>query len=185
MTRLIAAAAALLLTLTLSACGEDDQTARETGTDAAQGGHDMAGMGLALAASAAAREHLRAEVAAQFAAFGATGLVCDHLSAHKHFHLHPIIARTAIRAAREATLLVVGAMPSEQASSKLPKYSSTSADSFNADSGCEVMTIIGSLAPSIRSVRDTSSTISRVRPLLVSTSSTSSLSASSSGRLVV
>ena len=43
---------------------------------------DMAGVGLALAASAAAREQLRAEVAAQIGAFRATGLVCDHLNAH-------------------------------------------------------------------------------------------------------
>ena len=56
---------------------------------------DMAGLGLALAASRAARAQLRAEIAAQFAAFRATGLACDHLNAHKHFHLHPVIAGIA------------------------------------------------------------------------------------------
>jgi hopanoid biosynthesis associated protein HpnK len=56
---------------------------------------DMAGLGLTLAISAAARAQLRAEVAAQFAAFRATGLPCDHLNAHKHYHLHPIIAAVA------------------------------------------------------------------------------------------
>ncbi len=43
MTRLFAAAAALLLTLTLAACGGDDENA--VGTDTSQAGHDMAGMG--------------------------------------------------------------------------------------------------------------------------------------------
>lgn len=68
---------------------------------------DMAGVGLALAASAAARAQLRAEVAAQAAAFRATGLACDHLNAHKHFHMHPVIAAAAFRAAREAGVCAV------------------------------------------------------------------------------
>jgi hopanoid biosynthesis associated protein HpnK len=56
---------------------------------------DMAGLGLTLAISRAARAELRAEIAAQFAAFAATGLPCDHLNAHKHFYLHPVIAAYA------------------------------------------------------------------------------------------
>ncbi len=68
---------------------------------------DMAGLGLALAASAAARAQLRAEVAAQLAAFRATGLPCDHLNAHRHFHLHPVIAAIAFRAAAEAGIRAV------------------------------------------------------------------------------
>ncbi|WP_206664782.1 hopanoid biosynthesis-associated protein HpnK [Dankookia rubra] len=60
---------------------------------------DMAGLGLALATSRAARAQLRAEIAAQFAAFRATGLACDHLNAHKHYHLHPVIAAIAFREA--------------------------------------------------------------------------------------
>lgn len=67
----------------------------------------MAGMGLALAASAPARAQLRAEVAAQVAAFRATGLGCDHLNAHKHFHMHPVIAAVAFRAARDAGIRAV------------------------------------------------------------------------------
>jgi len=63
---------------------------------------DMAGLGLTLALSATARAQLRAEIAAQIAAFRATGLPCDHINAHKHFHMHPIIAATAFRAARAA-----------------------------------------------------------------------------------
>ncbi len=60
---------------------------------------DMAGLGLTLALSPAARAQLRAEIAAQFAAFAGTGLPCDHLNAHKHYHLHPIIAAIAFREA--------------------------------------------------------------------------------------
>ena len=81
---------------------------------------DMAGLGLLLATSRAARAELRAEIAAQFAAFRATGLACDHLNAHKHYHLHPVIAaiafaeaaRHGIRAVRipwEPPALVPGA----------------------------------------------------------------------------
>jgi len=81
---------------------------------------DMAGLGLTLATSAAARAQLRAEIAAQCDAFAATGLACDHLNAHKHYHLHPVIAaaafaeaaRRGIRAVRipwEPPALVAGA----------------------------------------------------------------------------
>ena len=62
---------------------------------------DMVGLGIALAASTAARAQLRAEVEAQFSVFRETGLACDHLNAHKHFHMHPVIAAIAFRAARE------------------------------------------------------------------------------------
>ena len=38
------------------------------------------------------RRQLAAEIAAQFEAFAATGLPLDHVNAHKHFHLHPVVA---------------------------------------------------------------------------------------------
>ena len=63
---------------------------------------DMAGMGLTLAISREARAELAAEVAAQMARFAATGLACDHVNAHKHYHLHPGIAAALIRTAAEA-----------------------------------------------------------------------------------
>ena len=44
-----------------------------------------------------ARRQLAAEIAAQFAAFAATGLPLDHVNAHKHFHLHPVIAGLILR----------------------------------------------------------------------------------------
>lgn len=52
---------------------------------------------LAIAASASARAQLAAEIEAQFAAFAATGLPLDHVNAHKHFHLHPMIASAIMR----------------------------------------------------------------------------------------
>lgn len=60
--------------------------------------HDsMLRTALAIAASASARRQLAAEIEAQFAAFAATGLALDHVNAHKHFHLHPMIASAILR----------------------------------------------------------------------------------------
>jgi hopanoid biosynthesis associated protein HpnK len=63
---------------------------------------DMAGLGLTLAVSREARAEMAAEIAAQFARFAETGLRADHINAHKHFHLHPLIGAAALRAARAA-----------------------------------------------------------------------------------
>ena len=46
------------------------------------------------------RRQLAAEIEAQFAAFAATGLTLDHVNAHKHFHLHPVVASEIIRIGR-------------------------------------------------------------------------------------
>jgi chitin disaccharide deacetylase len=46
------------------------------------------------------RRQLAAEIEAQFKAFAATGLVLDHVNAHKHFHLHPTIAGLIVRIGR-------------------------------------------------------------------------------------
>lgn len=60
--------------------------------------HDsMLRTALAIAASPAARAQLAAEIEAQFQAFAATGLPLDHVNAHKHFHLHPMIAGAILR----------------------------------------------------------------------------------------
>jgi hopanoid biosynthesis associated protein HpnK len=53
---------------------------------------DMARLGLDIALRRDLRRQLRAEVEAQFEAYRATGLALDHANAHKHFHLHPMIA---------------------------------------------------------------------------------------------
>lgn len=52
---------------------------------------------LAIAASASTRAQLHAEIEAQFEAFAATGLSLDHVNAHKHFHLHPMIASAILK----------------------------------------------------------------------------------------
>ena len=47
------------------------------------------------------RRQLEAEIRAQFAAFARTGLVLDHVNAHKHFHLHPTLLGMIVRVGRE------------------------------------------------------------------------------------
>ncbi len=61
---------------------------------------DMGRIGLDLARSARARRQLGAEIAAQFEAYRATGLPLDHVNAHKHFHVHPVIAGAVLRIGR-------------------------------------------------------------------------------------
>jgi len=57
---------------------------------------DMARLGLAIATRRAVRRQVHAEIEAQFEAFRASGLALDHVNAHKHFHLHPMIAAEII-----------------------------------------------------------------------------------------
>jgi chitin disaccharide deacetylase len=47
------------------------------------------------------RKQLAAEIRAQFVAFARTGLVLDHVNAHKHFHLHPTLLKMIVRIGRE------------------------------------------------------------------------------------
>jgi chitin disaccharide deacetylase len=63
---------------------------------------DMAALGLLLTLSPLAKAELAAEVAAQMARFTETGLTCDHVNAHKHYHLHPLIAAALMQAAAGA-----------------------------------------------------------------------------------
>lgn len=62
---------------------------------------DMGRMSFKIFASPAARRQLALEIEAQFAAFAATGLLLDHVNAHKHFHLHPTVAATILRIGRK------------------------------------------------------------------------------------
>ncbi|WP_336488559.1 hopanoid biosynthesis-associated protein HpnK [Methylobacterium nigriterrae] len=62
---------------------------------------DMGRLGLDLALKASARRQLAAEIAAQFEAYRATGLPLDHVNAHKHFHVHPLIAGAVLRIGRD------------------------------------------------------------------------------------
>ncbi len=49
----------------------------------------------------AVRRQLAAEIRAQFEAFMATGLVLDHVNAHRHFHLHPTLASLILDIGRD------------------------------------------------------------------------------------
>ncbi len=61
---------------------------------------DQLRLGLRYAFSARARRQLAREVAAQFAAFAATGLCLSHADAHKHMHLHPYVGRLLVETGR-------------------------------------------------------------------------------------
>jgi chitin disaccharide deacetylase len=61
---------------------------------------DMAMMGVDIFFRPKVRRQLAAEIAAQFAAFAATGLKLDHVNAHKHYHLHPTIAALILKIGR-------------------------------------------------------------------------------------
>lgn len=61
---------------------------------------DMTRAGIAIFLRPDVRRQVAAEVEAQFAAFAATGLVLDHVNAHKHFHLHPTIASCIVETGR-------------------------------------------------------------------------------------
>jgi hopanoid biosynthesis associated protein HpnK len=79
------------------------------------------------------RRQLAAEIEAQFAAFAATGLPLDHVNAHKHFHLHPVIASEiirigrrfgmrAVRAPTEPVALLAGIEPQAPPASRLADF---------------------------------------------------------------
>jgi hopanoid biosynthesis associated protein HpnK len=53
------------------------------------------------------RRRLATEIAAQFAAFRATGLTLDHINAHKHMHVHPTVARLIVEIGRDFGLRAV------------------------------------------------------------------------------
>jgi chitin disaccharide deacetylase len=61
---------------------------------------NMVRAGLAFSLQPKLRRQLTAEIDAQFRAFGSTGLVLDHVDAHKHFQLHPTVAGLLAKFAR-------------------------------------------------------------------------------------
>jgi hopanoid biosynthesis associated protein HpnK len=54
---------------------------------------DMAWASVRIFADPTVRRQVAYEIAAQFEAYAATGLRLDHVDCHKHWHLHPTIAR--------------------------------------------------------------------------------------------
>jgi hopanoid biosynthesis associated protein HpnK len=65
-------------------------------------------------ADPAARRQAAAEIAAQFDAFAATGLRLDHVDCHRHWHLHPTVARLVLEAGRRYGVTAVR-IPNEPA----------------------------------------------------------------------
>ena len=76
---------------------------------------DMVRLAFDIALRPRVRRQLRAEIAAQFEAYRKTGLPLDHVNAHKHFHVHPLIAADVLSVGRDYGM---GALrvPSEPAS---------------------------------------------------------------------
>jgi hopanoid biosynthesis associated protein HpnK len=61
---------------------------------------DLVRLGFDICARPSVRAQLRAEIEAQFGAYQATGLALDHVNAHKHFHLHPVVGNEVIAIGR-------------------------------------------------------------------------------------
>ena len=80
---------------------------------------DQFRLGLRYAGSARIRRQLDAEIAAQFAAFAATGLTLSHADAHKHMHVHPVVGALLLRHGRRHGLRRVR-VPSEPAGVMTP-----------------------------------------------------------------
>jgi chitin disaccharide deacetylase len=78
------------------------------------GPRGLAHEGLRWFARPAVRRELAAEIRAQFGAFERTGLLLDHVDAHKHLHLHPTVAGLLLRIGRNFGLKAVR-VPAEPA----------------------------------------------------------------------
>lgn len=68
---------------------------------------DVFGVGLKMFCWPAARRQAAAEIRAQLEAFRRTGLRCDHVNAHHHFHLHPVVREVLLRLAPEFGITAV------------------------------------------------------------------------------
>ncbi len=62
---------------------------------------DQVALGFQYSFSPAARRELAQEIRAQFAAYAATGLALHHADAHKHMHMHPLVADLMIGIGKE------------------------------------------------------------------------------------
>ena len=80
--------------------GSVDRTGR-TGRDGRDAPRGLAREGWRWFARPAVRRELAAEIRAQFRAFERTGLLLDHVNAHKHLHLHPTVLGLILTIGRE------------------------------------------------------------------------------------
>lgn len=71
------------------------------GRDPRQGPRGLAHEGWRWFGRPAVRRQLAQEIRAQFRAFERTGLLLDHVNAHKHLHLHPTVLTLLIEIGRE------------------------------------------------------------------------------------
>ncbi len=69
--------------------------------------NDLVGSGIRWFFNPFVRHQLAREIDAQFRAFVATGLVLDHVNAHKHLHLHPTVAAMIVSIGRRYGLLAI------------------------------------------------------------------------------
>jgi hopanoid biosynthesis associated protein HpnK len=69
--------------------------------------NDLVGSGLRWFFNPLIRIQLAREINAQFQAFARTGLVLDHVTVHKHLHLHPVIAAMIISIGRRYGMLAL------------------------------------------------------------------------------
>jgi chitin disaccharide deacetylase len=58
--------------------------------------NDLVGYSVRSVFAPSVRRQISAEITAQFEAYRATGLPLDHVNAHRHFHLNPIVAAAII-----------------------------------------------------------------------------------------
>jgi hopanoid biosynthesis associated protein HpnK len=61
----------------------------------------MVRRGIVIFTNPSARHQIEAEIRAQLLAYRRTGLILDHVNAHKHFHFHPTILSILLSLARE------------------------------------------------------------------------------------
>lgn len=69
--------------------------------------NDLVGSGIRWFFNPLVRLQLAREINAQFQAFAATGLVLDHVNAHKHLHFHPTVTAMIISMGRRYGLLAM------------------------------------------------------------------------------
>jgi chitin disaccharide deacetylase len=62
--------------------------------------NDLARYSARAAVDASLQRQIVTEIAAQFEAFRATGLPLDHVNAHRHFHLNPVVAASIVDVGR-------------------------------------------------------------------------------------
>jgi chitin disaccharide deacetylase len=97
---------------------EPQQIRELTGTDG-QLRTDMLRLAVDLAMNGAARRELRCEIKAQFDCYHRTGFALDHVNAHKHFQLHPVVFEMIAAVGRQYGMQAVR-VPVEPPSKGLP-----------------------------------------------------------------